>query len=165
MKRAGSEWRPFNRKVFVRFVWKEEETLKMPTAHFLNLWSQVWLCLQGNATVFLHLSACVRRLTQTGRDSMSKDVHTLSLGVCFGKKPVARPRCHLWDHITCMEALVAEMALLAFLKNTGFGEVDFSNFTKSFPGFAFFFFNGAREVLLSWKKGRKKILSAQKHCS
>lgn len=58
-----------------------------------------------------------------------------------------------------------EMALLAFLKNTGFGRVDFSNFTKSLPGFAFFFFNGARAVLLSCKEGREKILSVQKHCT
>lgn len=42
-----------------------------------------------------------------------------------------------------------EMALLAFLKNTAFGTVDFSNFTKSLPGFAFFFFNGDRAALLS----------------
>lgn len=49
-----------------------------------------------------------------------------------------------------------EMVLLAFLKNTGFGKVDFSNFTKSLPGFAFFFFNGDRAALLSYKGGKGK---------
>lgn len=64
--------------------------------------------------------------------------------------------CHLRDHITCMDALVEEMVLLAFLKNTAFGTVGFSNFTKSLPGFAFFFFNGDRAVLLSCKGGKAK---------
>lgn len=49
------------------------------------------------------------------------------------------------------------MVLLAFLKNIGFGKVDFSNFTKSLPGFAFFFFNDDnRAVLLSYKEGKGK---------
>lgn len=48
------------------------------------------------------------------------------------------------------------MVLLAFLKNTGFGKVDFSNFTKSVPGFAFFFFNDDRAALLSYKGGKEK---------
>lgn len=47
------------------------------------------------------------------------------------------------------------MVLLAFLKNTAFGTV-FSNFTKSLPGFAFFFFNGDRAALLSYKGGKGK---------
>lgn len=51
---------------------------------------------------------------------------------------------------SCMDVLVEEMVLLAFLKNTAFGTVDFSNFTKSLPGFAFFFFKGDRVALLSF---------------
>lgn len=51
---------------------KEEETLKMLTTRFLKLWGHVWLCLQGNATAFPVLSAHVRSLTRSGKDSMSK---------------------------------------------------------------------------------------------
>ena len=51
---------------------------------------------------------------------------------------------------SCMDVLVEEMVLLAFLKNTAFGKVVFSNFTKSLPGFAFFFLNGDRAALLSF---------------
>lgn len=54
------------------------------------------------------------------------------------------------------------MVLLAFLKNTGFGKVDFSNFTKSVPGFAFFFFNDDRAALLSYKGGKEKKWSQYK---
>lgn len=57
------------------------------------------------------------------------------------------------------------MVLLAFLKNTGFGKVDFSNFTKSLPGFAFFFFNDDKAVLLSYKKGKGKNALSTKFCS
>lgn len=113
MKQAGSEWHPFNRKVFLRFVfnrkvflrfvWKEEETLKMPTTHFLKLWSHVWLCLQGNATGFLGLSACVRRLTQTGRDSMRKDMHAHLVWVCVLGR-------HLWQDL----AVICEITLPAW---------------------------------------------------
>jgi len=60
-----------------------------------------------------------------------------------------------------MEALVEEMVLLAFLKSNAFGTVDFSNFTKSLPCFAFFFFNSDRAVLLSCKDRREKILSTE----
>jgi len=69
---------------------------------------------------------------------------------------VPRLSCHLGDHVTCMDALVEEMVLLAFLKNTAFGKVVFSNFTKSLPGFAFFFLNGDRAALLSCKGGKGK---------
>lgn len=55
-----------------------------------------------------------------------------------------------------MGALVEEMAILAFLRNTAFGNVVFSNFTKSLPGFAFFFFNDERATLLSCKGGKGK---------
>lgn len=54
-----------------------------------------------------------------------------------------------------------EMVLLAFLKSNAFGTVDFSNFTKSLPCFAFFFFNGNKAVLLSYKDKREKILSTE----
>lgn len=54
-----------------------------------------------------------------------------------------------------------EMALLAFLKNTAFGTVDFSNFTKSLPGFTFFFFNGVRAALPSCEGGKGKNASVQ----
>lgn len=60
-----------------------------------------------------------------------------------------------------MDGLVEEMALLAFLKNTAFGTVDFSNFTKSLPGFTFFFFNGVRAALPSCEGGKGKNASVQ----
>lgn len=60
-----------------------------------------------------------------------------------------------------MGVLVEEMVLLAFLKNTAFGTVDFSNFTKSLPGFTFFFFNGDRGALPSCEGGKEKNPSVQ----
>lgn len=79
----------------------------------------------------------------------------------LGKTFVPRLSYSLRD-LTCMGVLVEEMVLLAFLKNTAFGAVDFSNFTKSLPGFAFFFFNGDfRVALLSCQGGKETNASVQ----
>lgn len=82
----------------------------------------------------------------------------LLLGSLLAKTFVPRLSCPPWDHLTCMDVLVEEMVFLAFLKNTAFGTVDFSNFTKSLPGFTFFFFNGDRGALPSCERGKGKTL-------
>lgn len=135
---------------------KEEEISETSTTHFLKLWSHVWLCLQGNASAFPVFSAHFRTLNREWKWQHEWG-HTLRLGKTF----VPRLSCPWWDHLTCMGVLVEEMALLAFLKNTAFGTVDFSNFTKSLPTFAFFFFNGSRAALLSWEGGKGKNASVE----